>query len=94
MGWLSPNHPLSASSNAAESRTVPEPDLAMTTTGQTRPMVRGGALRFPETIRDLSLCSHTTVDKWILIDCGPDGVRPRRVRDLLALSGQELATRH
>jgi hypothetical protein len=102
MSRLSLGHPLSASSNAAESRTEPEPDLGQEnmTISQSSLMYGVGlhTLQFPEkpreTTRDLSLPSRPTVEKWVLMDCGPYGVRPRRVRDLQAPSGQKLATRH
>ncbi len=102
MSRLSPSHPLSASSNATESRTDLAPDLGQEemTISQMSPMYGVGlrTLRFPEkpreTSRDLSLPGCTTVEEWILLDCGPEGVRPRRTRDLLAPSGQKFATRH
>jgi hypothetical protein len=102
MSRLSPSHPLSASSNATESRIDPPPDLGLqeVTISQTSPMHGAGlrSLRFPEkpreATRDLPLAGDPTAETWVLMDCGPDGVRPRRVRNLIASSGQKFQTRH
>ncbi len=102
MSRLSPSHPLSTSSNATESRIDPPPDLGLqeVTISQMSPMYGAGlrSLRFPEkpreATRDQPLAGDPTVETWVLMDCGPDGVRPRRVHALLAPSDQKFATRH
>ena len=91
MGRLSPQHPLGAFSNAPENGTDPEPDLGledMTISELSR--VYNLSLSAPPSSeqpcgRELFLPGRATVETWILVDCGPDGVRPRRIHDLPGL---------
>ena len=89
MGQLSPHHSLGAFSNGPENGPCPEPDLGP------------GDMSEPSRIYDLSPSAppsseqpcgrelfppaRAAVQTWVLVDCGPDGVRPRRIHDLPGL---------
>jgi hypothetical protein len=102
MSRLSPDHPLSASSDSTQDRVVPETDFGQEKVAITRVSPIYGAtlrvLRFGDdprgTSRALSHAGRTADKSWILAGCGPDGVRPRRVDDLPAPGGQTFETRH
>ncbi len=60
---------------------------------------RGGAAsvtgkRAPKTTRNRSLSGRPAVNEWVFVDCGPYGVRPRRLMNSLGPSVQKIATWH
>ena len=88
---LSSRHPLGASSSAPEQRRIPEGGSAPEDIGEMSPIDDPG-LSTPQlseqpwgTNRELLLPSRAMVERWVLVDCGPDGVRPRRIHDLPGL---------
>jgi len=91
MGQLSPHHPLAAFSNAPENRACPEPDLGpgdMAISDLSRACdLSPNAPPCSEQPcgRELFLPGRAAVQTWVLVDCGPDGVRPRRIHDLPGL---------
>jgi hypothetical protein len=99
MSRLSLSDWLWASSDAAEDSADPEtePDSAQEalTTNKASRLYDVGlpTLQLPAKSRETTGYLPLAA-KWTLVDCGPDGVRPRRVLDLLAPDGQKLPTWH
>jgi len=100
MGPLSHRHLPGAFSNAPGNSTDLELDLdpeGMTISEMFPMSELGLSMHFPELPRGASsalfLPGRAMLDSWILVDCGSEGVRPRRVHDRPVLWGRK-PTRH
>ena len=85
MSPLSHHHPVGAFSHRPDNSTDLERDFDLEdiTISEMSPISELGlSMHFPSgTSCDPLLPGRAMLDSWVLVDCGPEGVRPRRVHD-------------